>query len=83
MTYGYPAPRTTTTLAILSLVFAFLFPLLGVIFGAVGLQQIRQRNEDGRGLALAGIIISSISIALVLLLILIAVVAAASVGASG
>lgn len=53
----------TNTIAILSLVFAFFFPLLGVIFGHIARSQIRRTGEQGDGLALAGLIIGYISLA--------------------
>jgi hypothetical protein len=52
-----PPQAKTNTLAILSLVFAFLVPLVGAILGHVALSQITRRGEQGRGLALAGIIV--------------------------
>ena len=56
---GYPpAPRKTNTMAILGLVFAFVFSPLGIVFSAIGLSQIKKRREGGRGLALAGMILS-------------------------
>jgi hypothetical protein len=59
----YPAPgypiyviaRPTSTLAILSLVFAFVFPVAGIVLGHVARKQIRERGENGDGLAVAGL----------------------------
>jgi hypothetical protein len=45
-------------MAILGLVFAFLFQPLGIIFSAIGLSQIKNSREKGRGLALTGLILS-------------------------
>ncbi|MBE1546390.1 peptidyl-prolyl cis-trans isomerase B (cyclophilin B) [Mycobacterium sp. OAS707] len=58
--YGYPGypPRGTNALAIVSLVCAFLFAPLGIIFGHISLSQIKKTGEDGRGLAIAGLVIS-------------------------
>ena len=69
--YGQPGyqPQKTNTMAILGLVFAFVFSPLGVVFSAIGLKQIKERREGGRGLALAGLIISIISIVLAILAI--------------
>jgi hypothetical protein len=76
---GYQAPKTNT-MAILGLVFAFVFSPLGVVFSAIGLKQIKERREGGRGLALAGLIISIISIVLgILLIVLFATVLAPAV----
>lgn len=58
--YGAPQPQRTNTMAILGLVFAFVFAPLGIVFSAMGLKQTKQRGEGGRGLALAGMILSVI-----------------------
>jgi apolipoprotein N-acyltransferase len=44
----------TNVMAILSLVFAFIFAPLAIVFGAVAKRQIRQTGEQGAGLAKAG-----------------------------
>lgn len=49
-------------LSILSLVFGIFFfipfaPILAVIFGFVGLNQIKYTRERGRGMAIAGIVL--------------------------
>jgi hypothetical protein len=80
--YGQPGhqPQKTNTMAILGLVFAFVFSPLGVIFSAIGLKQIKERREGGRGLALAGLIISIISLVLgILMIVLFATVLAPAV----
>ena len=56
--YGYPPPpRPTNALAIASLICAFLLAPLGVVFGHISLSQIKRSGEDGRGLAIAGLVI--------------------------
>jgi peptidyl-prolyl cis-trans isomerase B (cyclophilin B) len=55
---GYPPPRETNALAIVSLVCAFLFAPLGIVFGHISLSQIKKTGEEGRGLAIAGLVIS-------------------------
>lgn len=58
----------TNVLAIVSLVASIVgFGLVGVITGHIGLNQIKQTGEQGRGLAIAGLVIGYISIAFVLL----------------
>jgi hypothetical protein len=54
--YPPPAPRPTNTMAILSLVFAFVFWPLAIIFGHIGKRQITRTGEAGGGLATAGLI---------------------------
>ena len=41
-------------------------PILGLIFGFVALNQIKQTGQRGRGMALAGIIIGGILVALII-----------------
>ncbi|MEJ3750080.1 DUF4190 domain-containing protein [Actinomycetes bacterium KLBMP 9797] len=45
---------STNVMAILALVFAFVFAPLGIVFGAVAKRQIQQTGEQGAGLAKAG-----------------------------
>ncbi len=54
-----PAPETNV-LAVLGLIFAFLFPLLGLIFSVLALRQIGQQpaRYTGRTLAVVGLLIS-------------------------
>lgn len=51
----YQAP--TNTLAILALVFGFVFPIAGIICGHLARAQIKRTGESGDGLALAGLIL--------------------------
>lgn len=57
MTGGTGIARRTSTLAILSLVAAFVLSWLGVILGIVALVRIRSTGEAGRGFAIAAIIV--------------------------
>lgn len=66
--YGYsPPPRGTNTMAILALVFAFVFSPLGIVFGHLSKKQIRQTGEQGEGLATAGLVLGYIFTGLYLL----------------
>ena len=70
--YGGPPPmsqRPTDTMAVLGLVFAFVFPLLGLVFSIIGLQNTRRDGTNGRGLALAGLWVSIAYLALVVLFV--------------
>lgn len=64
--YGEPAapPRRTNTMAVLALVFAFVFSPLGIVFGILGRSQIRRSGERGRGLATAGLVLGIVFTAL-------------------
>jgi hypothetical protein len=68
---GYPATlvRPTNTMAILALVFAFVFAPAAIALGVVARRQIRETGEQGDGLALAGIIVGSIFTAFFVLMI--------------
>ena len=58
--YQQPAQTRTNTMAILSLIFAFVFWPLGIVFGHMARGQIRRTGEGGAGLATAGLVISYI-----------------------
>jgi peptidyl-prolyl cis-trans isomerase B (cyclophilin B) len=74
-----PAAQKTNVLAIVSLVISILgFNVIAIILGAIALNQIKKTGENGRGLALAGIIIGAISLVLGIILIIVAVGIAAS-----
>lgn len=57
-TYAAPGADSgrTNMMAILALVFGIGGGLLGIVFGHIALAQIRRTGEQGRGLALAGLI---------------------------
>lgn len=74
--YGYPVPPTNT-MAVLALVFAFVFWPLAIVFGHVAHKQIARTGEGGRGLATAGLVIGYIFLGITLLAIVAFVVAIA------
>jgi len=58
--YGYPAPAPTNALAIVALVLALMgISIGGVVAGHLSLSQIKRTSEQGRGMALAGLIVGS------------------------
>lgn len=61
--------------AILGLVFSILFGLPGLIFSIIGLNQIKKSGQEGKGMCIAGIIISVVRIVLVILLSIILIFA--------
>jgi Domain of unknown function (DUF4190)/Septum formation len=66
------APRKTSGFAIASLVFGIIGGiLLSVIFGIVALRRIRTRNLKGRGLAIAGLVLSGLWTLLVAVLVIV------------
>ncbi len=62
--YQYPPQRGYNTMSIVALVLAFFFSIVGVILGFVALSQIKRTGEQGRGLAIAAIIVGFVEIAL-------------------
>ena len=56
-------------MAIASLISAFLFAPLGIVFGHMSLSQIKRSGEDGRGLAVAGLVIGYVVTALTVITI--------------
>lgn len=81
--YYQPVPtgQRTNGMAIASLVLGIVWvwwlgSILAVIFGYVALGQIKQRNEGGRGMAIAGIILGFVGVATgIAAIVLVAVVA--------
>ena len=61
--YGYY--RKTNGMAIAGFVCSFFFALLGLIFSIIGMQQCKERGDNGYGLAKAGMIISIVWMAIV------------------
>jgi hypothetical protein len=52
--------------------------ILALIFGYIALSQIRQRNEGGRGMAIAGVVLGWIGAGTLVLVIMLAITAASS-----
>ena len=82
---GYPAyypPRPTNGFAVASMVLGILWiywigSILALVFGYIAQKQIRERNESGRGMAIAGIVLGWIgagTLALVIVLFVIGLI---------
>jgi Domain of unknown function (DUF4190) len=88
--YGYGAPRyvqprNTNGMAIASLVCGVVgfstcgvTSILAVIFGHIGLGQIKRNDEDGHGFAIAGLVLGYIAVGLAALVIVILIIAASA-----
>lgn len=76
--YAGPMPQSTNGMAIASLACSiasyFVLPvigaILGVIFGHMALSQLKASQEQGRGMAVAGLVIGYIHLALFVLVLL-------------
>lgn len=67
------AQSATNGFAIAGFVCSFFFILLGLIFGCVGLSKSKQLNGNGKGLAIAAIVISIIKLVSLVALIALAI----------
>lgn len=57
--------------AIMGLVFCFVFPPLAFIFSIIGLSQIRKdKTQDGKSIAMAGLIFSIVEMVFILLFLI-------------
>lgn len=56
-----PTASKTNTLAVVGFILAFFYALPGLICSIMGLKQCNQTGEGGKGLAIAGIVLSAIS----------------------
>ncbi len=76
-----PASARTNTLAIISLITSIVgIGIVGIITGHIGLSQIKKTHEQGRGMAIAGLVIGYVEVAGVLIFGLIFLITAIIVG---
>jgi peptidyl-prolyl cis-trans isomerase B (cyclophilin B) len=80
MSSSTPQSSQTNGMAIAALITSFFVSILGIILGFVALNQIKTSGEQGRGLALAGIIIGFVAVGITVLIIIISVATAATIG---
>lgn len=66
----YQQKPGTNGMAIASLICAFFCSPLGLIFGFIARNQIKQTGQGGDGLAIAGIVISGVSIAIGIIIVI-------------
>lgn len=78
-----PVAPKTNTLAIVSLVSAFLVSLVAVITGHIALRQIKRTGESGRGLALAGVVLGYLGLVIGAIVSTIMILSLVAVGSGG
>lgn len=66
-----PAPQQSASngMAIAGLICAFFVPLLGLIFGCIGLSKSKEMNGEGKGMSIAAIVISVLWFALAIIIV--------------
>lgn len=64
--FAQPAASRTNTMAIMALCFGVMGGILGIVFGHIALSQIKRTGEQGRGMAIAGLVLGYISLAVVI-----------------
>jgi hypothetical protein len=55
-----------------------LIPIVGIVLGAMALNQIKRTNQQGRGLAIAGIAVGAIAVVLLVVLVIVVMTMALS-----
>ena len=72
-----PQPRSdadrTNTYAIVGFIMAFFFPLVGFILSIIGISKAQELGGKGKGLAVAGLVISLLDVIAIILIVVIAV----------
>ena len=76
--YYQPEPGWNA-MAIAGFITSFLFSIVGLILSIIGLNQINRTGEKGKGLAIAGIIISTITLIVSVLLVVLIIAIVSSV----
>ncbi|MET7653531.1 DUF4190 domain-containing protein [Streptomyces sp. NPDC005486] len=67
--FGRPSPVNGVAIASLVLGLLCFLPAVGLVLGIIALVQIRKRGERGKGMAIAGSVLSSVGLALWVLLL--------------
>jgi hypothetical protein len=78
-TGAQPPAQRTNVLAIVALILGIVVPIGGIICGPIALGQIKRTGENGRGLAMAGLIIGIVLtlLGIILTIAYVALIAAA------
>jgi Domain of unknown function (DUF4190) len=64
------APPRTNVLAIISFVAAFVVPIAAIVIGHISMSQLRTSGEQGRGLAIAGLVLGYVFTAFTVLFVI-------------
>ena len=69
--YQPPRESESNGFAIAGLICAFFIPILGLIFSCIGLNRSKKMNGEGKGVSIAGIVISVLAIVLIVVVVII------------
>jgi hypothetical protein len=67
----YAAPPKMNILAVIAFVAAFMVPVAAIVLGHISLSQLKRSGEQGRGLAIAGLVIGYVDSAFYVVLFLV------------
>lgn len=83
--YQPAAPSTDryNVLAIVGFILAFVVNIAGLVVSIIALSQVKRTGERGRGLALAGIIISALSLVFSVISVIVVFATAANMSTTG
>lgn len=81
--YAAAPQQKTNVLAIVSLVLAFFISIGAIICGHIALNQIKRTGENGRGLAIAGLVLGYLGLVVGLIWIVIIIATFATAGYGG
>lgn len=65
--YQPPRESESNGFAIAGLICAFFIPILGLIFSCIGLNRSKKMNGEGKGVSIAGIVISVLAIVIIII----------------
>jgi peptidyl-prolyl cis-trans isomerase B (cyclophilin B) len=82
MPAGYVPAAKTNGMAIAALVCSLVISPLGIVFGHIALSQIKRTGEDGRGLAIAGLVIGYICTAILVVYLIFVIAFLGALGAA-
>ena len=82
MPVGYMPAAKTNGMAIAALVCSLVFAPLGIVFGHIALSQIKRTGEDGRGLAIAGLVVGYIFTAILVVYLIFVVIFLGALGSA-
>lgn len=79
---GYVPAAKTNSMAIAALVCSLVLAPLGIVFGHIALSQIKRTGEEGKGLAIAGLVIGYIFTAIAVIWLVVFIIFLGALGSA-